>query len=89
METLHIELNIEVEHQTAQAYQRSANTLLLQLQQRVKTWLEQQTQNGQIEIEEQSPIMTTVQDEDRQKAFEAALKKTNRKYSDMLQRLAD
>lgn len=45
METLHIELNIEVEHQTAQAYQRSANTLLLQLQQRVKTWLEQQAQS--------------------------------------------
>lgn len=45
METLHIELDIEVEHRTAQVYQRSANALLLQLQQRVKTWLEQQAQS--------------------------------------------
>lgn len=42
-----------------------------------------------IEIEGQSLIMTPVQDERRRQQFEAALTQANRKYGNMLQRLAD
>lgn len=44
METLHIELDIEVEEQMAKAYQRISNEVKPQLRKRVKRWLEQQMQ---------------------------------------------
>jgi hypothetical protein len=47
METLHIELDIEVEDQMAKAYQRVSNEVNPQLMKRVKRWLEQQIQGVQ------------------------------------------